>query len=192
MKKLWIIPAACFLAFGASAREADLSLKSYATEVNHNMIFGHSSDVAKDRVLTELELRNFNYQTRVNFYMDFGYIPIVGWEYSDELDKISFLKDGVLCTAYYGFDSKLVGTISNVTVADLPAHALDKINKNYKGYTIGNVIFFDDNELNETDMLYYNRRFDNEDKYFVELQNDREKIVVQVNDVGDVSFFKAL
>jgi hypothetical protein len=193
MKKLWIIPAAaCFLAFRASAREADLSIRSNATEMNHNKIVTPLTNVANDRILTESELRNFNYQTRVNFYVDFGYIPIVGWEFSDELDKISFLKDGVLCTAYYDFDSKLIGTISNVTVADLPAHALDKINKTYNGYTVGDVIFFDDNELNETDMIYYNRRFDNEDKYFVELKNDKEKIVVQVNDVGDVSFFTAL
>jgi hypothetical protein len=193
MKKLWIISAAvCFLAIRASAREPDVLLKSYAIEMNHNKYFDPSADVAKNRVLTELELRNFNYQTRANFYVDFGYIPITGWEFSDEFDKISFLKDSILCTAYYDLDSKLVGTISNVSIADLPARALEKIDKNYKGYTIGDVVFFDDNELNESNMLYYDRRFDDEDKYFVELKNDQEKIVVQVNDSGDLSFFKAL
>jgi len=188
MKKLWIISAAaCFLAIRASARETDVLLRSYAIEMNLSKYFGPS-----DRGLTELELRNFNYQTRANFYVDFGYIPITGWEYSDEFDKISFLKDSVLCTAYYDLDSKLVGTISNVSIADLPARTLEKIDKNYKGYTIGDVVFFDDNELNESNMLYYDRRFDDEDKYFVELKNDKEQIVVQVNDVGDVSFYKAL
>jgi hypothetical protein len=160
--------------------------------MNHNNFFGPSADVAKDNVLTELELKNFNYQTRANFYADFGYIPITGWEFSDEFDKISFLRNAVLCTAYYDLESQLVGTISNVTVADLPPRAMEKIDKDYKGYTIGDVVFFDDNELNESDMLYYDRRFDDEDKYFVELKNDKEKIVLQVNDAGNVSFFTAL
>ena len=41
-------------------------------------------------------------------------------------------------------------------------------------------------------MMYYGQQFDDEDKYFVELQNDKEKIVVQVNTVGEVSFFRTL
>ncbi|MEJ0082234.1 MAG: hypothetical protein WDM78_15105 [Puia sp.] len=102
------------------------------------------------------------------------------------------MKNNVLYTAYYDGNSELVGTISNVSVADLPAHALQDINKKYKGYTIGNVVFYDDNESNESDMMYYGQRFDDEDKYFVELQNDKEKIVVQVNSVGEVSFFRTL
>jgi hypothetical protein len=40
--------------------------------------------------------------------------------------------------------------------------------------------------------MYYGQQFDDEDKYFVELQNDKEKIVVQVNMAGDVSFFRTL
>ena len=193
MKKLWIIPAAiCFLAGRATAQEADPLFRSYAVEVNHNKIFGPSVNASRDYGLTDQELKNFNYQTRAAFYADFGYIPITAWEFSDELDKISFLKDGVPCTAYYDLDSKLVGTISNATVADLPAHALDKINKDYPEYTIGDIVFFDDNELNETDMVYYDLRFDDEDKYFVELKDDKKDIVVQVNENGDVSYFTSL
>ena len=41
-------------------------------------------------------------------------------------------------------------------------------------------------------MKYYGQQFDDEDKYFVELQNEKETIVVQVNTVGEVSFFRTL
>ena len=193
MKKLWIIPAAiCFLAGRASAQETDPLLRSYAIEFNHNKIFGPSGGATKNDILTDQDLKNFNYQTRAAFYADFGYIPITGWEFSGELDKISFLQNGIQYTAYYDLDSKLVGTISKATVADLPARAMEKIDKWYKGYTVGDIVFFDDNELNDTDMQYYDRRFDDEDKYFVELKNDKNNIVVQVNTLGDVSFFTAL
>ena len=200
MKKLWIISAVvCFLAGTSTAQESNSASGAYAIEMNHNKLSGSSVDPAhagaaeaKTNALTDLELKNFNYQSRAAFYADFGYIPITGWETAGEFDKINFMQNGVNYTAYYDYDAKLVGTTSNVSVADLPAHALDNINKKYKGYTVGDIVFFEDNELNETVMIYYERRFDDEDKYFVELKNDKEKIAVQVNDEGNVSFFATL
>jgi hypothetical protein len=193
MKKLFIISGVLWLlAVSASAQDIDLSIRSYAIVKNQNNISEPSLSVNKKRDLSELELKNFSNQTRANFYSDFGYIPITNWEITDQFDKISFMKNNALCTAYYDTDGELVGTISSVTEADLPAHALQDINKKYNGYTVGNIVFYDDNESNQTDMMYYGQQFDTEDKYFVELQNDKEKIVVQVNTVGDVSFFRTL
>ena len=193
MKKLFIIPGVLWLLAGSAiAQDVDVSIRSYAIVKNQNNVYGPSSSVNMKRDLTEMELKNFSNQTRANFYSDFGYIPISNWEVTDLFDKISFMKNDVMCTAYYDANSELVGTISNAPVTDLPAHALQDINKKYKGYTIGNVVFYDDNESNETDMMYYGQQFDDEDKYFVELQNDKEKIVVQVNTVGEVSFFRTL
>jgi hypothetical protein len=193
MKKLSIISAvSLFLAISVNAQDVDLSIRSYAIIKNHNNVSDPSFSVNKNRDLTELELKNFSNQTLANFYSDFGYIPISNWEITDQFDKISFKENNVLYTAYYDSNSELVGTISNASVEDLPAHALRDINKKYKGYTLGNVIFYDDNESNQTDMMYYGQQFNDEDKYFVELQNDKEKIVVQVNTVGEVSFFSTL
>jgi hypothetical protein len=171
MKKLWIISAAtCILAASASAQETDLSLRAYAIGKNHNESSGRSGNEVKKADLSETELKQFSNQTRANFYSDFGYIPITGWEISEGYTKISFVDKGVLYTAYYDRDDQLVGTISNITVADLPAHALENIDKMYNGYTIGEAVFFDDNELNQSNMMYYGRNFEDEDKYFVELQ----------------------
>jgi hypothetical protein len=193
MKKLLIFSAVSwFLAASATAQDVDLSIRSYATVKNQNNVSDPSYSVNKKRDLKELELKNFSSQTRSNFYSDFGYVPITNWEVSDQFDKISFMKNNVLYTAYYDFNSELVGTISIVNVSDLPAHAMQDIDKKYPGFTVENVIFYDDNKSNQTDMMYYGQQFDDEDKYFVKLQNDKEKIVVQVNTVGEVSFFRTL
>ena len=193
MKKFCIISAvSLFLASSVMAQEIDLSIRSYPASENQNNVSDPSVSVNKKRDLTESELKNFSSQTRAAFYSDFGFIPISNWEVTDQFDKISFMKSNVLYTAYYDSNSELVGTISNASVEDLPAHALQDINKKYKGYSVGDVVFYDDNESNQTDMMYYGQQFDDEDKYFVELQNDKEKIVVQVNTVGEVSFFRTL
>jgi hypothetical protein len=193
MKKRWIIAAAtCILAATVSAQEKDLSLRVYALNRNHHEPTGFSINRANNNSMTDADLKHYSQQTRANFYADFGYIPITGWEVSDVFNKISFMDKDVQYTAYYDMDDELVGTVSNISVNDLPAHALDNIHKMYKGYTVGDAVFFDDNEQNETDMIYYGTRFDDEDKYFVELQNEKENIVVQVNTVGGVSFFTKL
>jgi hypothetical protein len=193
MKKFWIFSIAfSLLVISANAQEADLSIRSYAIVKNQNDLSGPSLYVAKKRELTDSELKHFSNQTLASFHSDFGYIPITNWETTNQLDKISFIKNNVLYTAYYDFNSELVGTISDVSVTDLPSHALENINKKYKGYTVGNVVFYDDNEFNETDMVYYGKQFEDEDEYFVELKNDKETIVVQVNPVGQVSFLTTL
>jgi hypothetical protein len=193
MKKLFIVSGVLsLLAVSATAQDVDLSIRSYAIVKNQNNVSEPSLSVNKKRDLSEFELKNFSNQTRANFYSDFGYIPITNWEITDQFDKISFMKNNILYTAYYDSNSELVGTISIASVSDLPAHALQDISKKYNGYTVGNIVFYDDNESNQTDMMYYGQQFDTEDKYFVELQNDKEKIVVQVNTVGDVSFFRTL
>jgi len=193
MKKIWIFFAAtCFFAVAASAQETDLSLRAYAKEMNQNELPGPPENVINNSGMTDSELKDFSIQTRESFYSDFGYMPITRWEISEGYDIISFVDKGVQYSAYYDLDDGLVGTISNISVENLPAHALENIYKKYKGYSVGDAVFFDDNELNETDMIYYGKRFNDDDKYFVELKSDKENIVVQVNDFGDVSFFTRL
>lgn len=109
---LWIITSIIYFLPGrAGAQEADPILRSYTVELNHIEIFSPSAALTINNVLTDQELKNFNYQTRAAFYADFGNVPSSGWEFSDEFDKISFLKNGVRITAYYDLDFKLVGTI---------------------------------------------------------------------------------
>jgi hypothetical protein len=96
--------------------------------------------------------------------------------------------------AYYNINGRLVGTTSHANFNELPANAQKEITKHYlnKGYNTDRVILFDDNELVPTDMWLYERSFDDEDNYFIELSNLNKKLVLQVDLRGNVSFYKDL
>lgn len=145
------------------------------------------------REVRKLESHNIvNAASKNKFYTDFGDIPDVKWRSSDYFDEAMFKKDGIDYTAFYDYNGELVGTTQLKTFADVPARGQKAIKTKYGDYTIGPVIFFDDNEFNETDMLLYNLQFQDEDNYFVELTKGNSKIVVRVNAAGMVYFFKEL
>jgi hypothetical protein len=131
-------------------------------------------------------------QTKSAFFADFGNVPDVKWKRAVYLDEAVFTKEGKEMKAYYDFYSKLVGTTSIKTFADIPLNAQKEIKAKYKDYAIGVVVFFDDNEANETDMLLWDTQFSDADNYFVELSKDKKNIVLQVNAEGEVFFFKEL
>jgi len=85
-----------------------------------------------------------------------------------------------------------VGTTNFVSFADLPEAGQKQILKEYKDYTVKEIVFFDDNENNDTNMVLYNSQFDGEDNYFVELQKDDKTIVVQVTPDGLTGYFTSL
>lgn len=143
--------------------------------------------------LKKLEGTNVSEISKDNFSKDFGNLPNVRWQRVDTYDEAAFTdKDNHQMKAFYDYDGKLVGTTQHKTFADVPVKGQKEIKKVYKDYTIGDVIFFDDNEANSTDMLLYGIQFDDEDNYFVELTKGTKKIVVHVNMEGSVFFFKDL
>jgi hypothetical protein len=145
------------------------------------------------RELRKLESHNIvNIASKNQFYADFGDIPDVKWRSSDYFDEAMFKKDGIDYTAFYDFNGELVGTTQLKTFADVPARGQKAIKAKYSDYTIGPVIFFDDNEFNETDMLLYNLQFQDEDNYFVELTKGTTKLVVRVDTGGNLYYFKQL
>lgn len=126
------------------------------------------------------------------FITDFGNIPDAKWKRTIYFDEVVFTKDGKEMKAYYDSSSKLVGTTMTKTFEDMPVSAQKEINKKYKDYTVKRVVFFDDNEFNETDMLLWNTQFADSDNYFVVMTKDKKEIVLQVNANGEVNFFKEL
>jgi hypothetical protein len=95
-------------------------------------------------------------------------------------------------TAYYDFNSELVGTTTEKTFDDIPMHAKEFIQKHYAGYTPLQVILFHDNEDNDTDMELFNKAFQDENNYFVSMKNDKETVVLKVGMDGRTDFFKKL
>lgn len=147
---------------------------------------------AERKELRKLEGSVVSEMTKNAFYADFGNIKNVTWKRDVYLDEAVFAKDGKEMKAYYDFNSKLVGTTSMKTFADIPQTAQKEIKNKYKGYTIGEVVFFDDNEANDTDMLLFGTQFEDADNYFVELSKANENIILQVNALGEVFYFEKL
>lgn len=148
----------------------------------------------KDRkALRKLEGKEVSYQSKQQFASDFGNLPATNWERKRNYDKATFTKDGKEMQAYYDSDASLIGTTTNMTFTDLPDIAQKFINTKYKDYTKNDkILFFDDNELNETDMILYDLQFEDADNYFMELSKNNKTIVLRIDTSGGVYFFKQL
>ena len=187
MKKVFFASAAILLAFiNTQAQTSDAIASKPSREERKE------SKKERKAERTKQEGDEVSYQSKQEFYRDFGDQPDAKWTKTKSYDEVVFNKDGVATTAYYDFDAKLVGTTNLKTFADLPAAGQKQIIKDYKDYTVQNVVFFDDNENNETNMVLYGSQFDDEDNYFVELQKDDKKIVVQVTMDGLTGYFTTL
>jgi len=190
MKKLAVLPLAVliFLAMG-QVQAITLTPKN----VNATNRAAKNESKAERRELRKIEISNSaSTITKDNFYADYGDVPGVNWHTSNYYEEATFMKDGIQETAFYDFYGKLVGATMHKTFADLPAKGQKRINAEYKGYEIGAVIFFDDNELNDMNMVLYNTEFQDEDNYFVELKKGAEQLIVRSDVAGNISLFKKL
>lgn len=195
MKKLMILSMAFLfsfpLVFGQVVNQEKESIKKTKKEIKE----GYGDVKPKKKALRHLEGDDVSTLAKDHFYADFGNVPDVQWERVDLYDVATFMKDGKETKAYYDFDSHLVGTTNSVTFADLPENAQKKIKKEYADYDIGPVIYFNNNDSDESAedlVLLYGIQFESEDNYFVELTKGTKKIVLQVLDSGEVFFYKDL
>lgn len=134
-----------------------------------------SESITAVKRLQSVETGKVKAMTAKRFHQNFGSVSNVVWEKSKSFDKVSFTKDGYKMVAYYNNNSKLVGTSST----ELPGQALADLKNQYKDYTIGSVIFFDQNEANAISKLVYGTQL-KEETYLVELTRDQKSIVVSV------------
>lgn len=189
MKKLFILSAAALLAgYNLQAQNQEVAIRKNEKMLSRQEKSIHQEKKADRKELKELKGKEVSYEAKEQFYRDFGDTPAT-WRRETPYDIATFTKDGVLQSAYYDADAQLVGTTFQKNYADLPTKAKETIEKKYKGYTADAVIYFDDNEYNDTDMILYGQQFADEDNYFVELVKGTKKIVLRSNMAGDVSFF---
>jgi hypothetical protein len=127
-----------------------------------------------------------------SFKVDFGDIKNAQWKRNGTFDEAVYMKSGKRYTAFYDDMGKLVGTTTSAALSDLPEKAQQDIKTRYKDYHVGPVVYFEDNEANETEMVMYGIQFDDADTWLVELSKGNKGIVVQVDKAGSVSFFKQL
>jgi len=139
-----------------------------------------------------LKLYEPTVQTRAMFAEDFDNVPVAEWKQVDNFDEACFTQNGKRYSAFYDADNNLVATTSGATFEDLPMRAQDYIDTKYAGFVVDQVIYYDDNEFNETDMVLFSQPFQDEDSYFAELSNGTQRVVLHVYLNGDVSLFKAM
>jgi hypothetical protein len=142
--------------------------------------------------LRNLEGKEVSYLARQAFYRDFGRLPDISWKRGTYFDEATFNKKARKITAYYDYDAELVGTTMHKRFEDLPAMAKNYINKDYKDFDPEEVIFFHDNNSNEMHMILYGNRLEDADSYFVVLDKANKKVILRVNMLGQVSFFKKI
>lgn len=185
MKKIAVLSLTFFLVMAVVQTQAQQSKNETKKEVKKELR-------KEKKALRKLVGVNVSKTTRNSFLADFGNIPNVKWKRSMYFDEATFTKDGKEFKAFYDIDGSLVGTTSLKTFADLPAIAQKQIKAKYKGYAIGPVLFYDDNESNGTDMLLWDIQFSETDTYFVEVAKGVKKIILAVTPEGNVSIFKML
>lgn len=150
------------------------------------------SKKAQKITLKRLSGTNVSDLAKDNFYASFGDVPGVQWRRVETFDEAAFTKDGKVRKAFFDYSGNLVGSTTEVAFSDLPASGQKEIQKQYKDYSVAKVVFYDDNEHNDTDMILYGGQFADEDNYFVELVRPSDKIVLQVNMEGEVFYFTKL
>lgn len=144
-----------------------------------------------ERKEARAEARNeVSSRSKDSFYADFGQVNDVHWSRGPQFDEATFTKDGQKLTAFYDNNFMLVGTTANKKFADIPEKAQKDIEKHFKGYAVGAVVEYKDNENNNTNMLLYGTQFEDADHYFVTVSKGKEANVLMIKDDGEVSFFR--
>lgn len=184
MKAMMIAANAILLGLGAA--------KAQTASVSGTDDKETKMEIRKSEGNTKQHDRIESFQADEAFIRDFRNVTNVTWRVTPLFEEATFIQNGEPVTAYYDFDNELVGTTALKTFDDIPADAKKFIQQHYAGYTPTEVVLYDDNEANNTDMELYNTVFDDEDNYFVSMKNDKETIVLKVNMNGDVSYFKKL
>ena len=187
MKKL-MISLVLLLAVLAVKAQTDPTVAKNSKQAKKEMRKAHHEQKI---TLRELNGTDVSEQSKLQFNSDFGDKPDVVWSRDLYFDKATFTNSkGTKSSAYYDYDGQLVGTTTPASWNDLPLSAQKEIEKHYSGYQNAPVIFYDDNEANETDMIMYGVQFEDADNYFIEVRDKKDKpIVLQVTPEGEVFYF---
>lgn len=190
MKKLFFLSAVCFgLATTSQAQNTTASLKSEIKMDKQMGTSGRADEHVTRKKLRKLEGNEVSYQSNEAFMQDFPHIKPEKSERLDNFDEFNFVQNGNKMSAFYDAKSTLVSTTQKKSYEDLPENSREYIAKHFKDYAPLSVLFLDDNESNDTDMILFNNQFYSTDSYFVEMTDGFKTIVLQVELDGRVNYF---
>ncbi len=188
MKKLFLVAGSLLvtttLTFAHSNNELSDARKGKSEEnVNRK-------EIVKEKRIGNLD--DVGVLTKSQFANDFPDATNVHFESTKDFDKISFVQGAKEFTAYYDYQSQLVGTTEKKSFADLPSNAQYEILRKYAGYAIADVVEFNDNQSDNSEMILYGNSYHDGDNYFVELKSNSKAILVKVDLSGRVDFATTL
>ncbi len=111
------------------------------------------------------------------------------WTKGKYFDEASFTSEKGKNVAFYSVDAQLIGTTTEIEPSAIPLLNLDKLKDKFKNYNIVRAVSFVDNPSFDTKMMLYDKSIGHEDKYFVELQNKQEELVIGVDKNGKTEEF---
>jgi hypothetical protein len=155
---------------------------------NIRIVPGNSNE-NEIHVVTEPDVNSLSID---QFHTDFKNAKNATWRKTSHFDEVSFSRNGKKMTAYYNEDGDLVGTTSVKSFKDLPQEGQKQINDEYAGYSLGPVILFRNDNVSPDESNIYGPQYRYSENYFVEMKKGNNKIVVQVNPVGTIYYFRSL
>lgn len=97
-----------------------------------------------------------NGEAKTSFRQDFKNAQLISTEENKNFTKLTFTTNGVLLSAYYSPNGKLVAVTRNIVSSQLPINLLISLKKDYSTYWI-------------TDLFEYNG--ENQESYYITLEN---------------------
>ena len=186
MKKIGFLVITAFFALSMKAQTQSPSAENENVKVSKasmiEMGTAEAPNVNPGKGTVSIESKN-------SFGIDFPKASEISWERTGAFDQVSFTSDGQRLTGYYDSDGSLVGTTTSKKLTDLPEKSQKILADKYADYNVGPIIFFHDNDQNDSDMVLWATQFDSEDLYFAELDKGPDRIVVRITPSGDVSYF---
>lgn len=110
-----------------------------------------------------------------NFEVAFKKASDVSWTANKYYVKATFVLDNTRMEALYDLQGDFIGTTKGITLEELPVNAKRTFAKKYGSYTVKEAIRFEGNE---------------EGAYFISADNEKESVILKVNDNSTISVMK--
>ncbi|MBL0882095.1 MAG: hypothetical protein IBJ16_01890 [Chitinophagaceae bacterium] len=120
------------------------------------------------------DVTKVSYRVLASFEAQFADAKDVNWTVTDSYTKARFTIEGEQVEAFFSASGDIIGTSRKTELKRLPLIAIQKIKKNYSKYTVTDTIEFE---------------FNGERKYFVSVENESDRKILEVSLYGDVSIF---
>ena len=121
------------------------------------------------------DVSKVSYRVLAAFQAQFADATDVNWTVTEDDTKAKFTIEGEQVEAFFNASGDVIGTSRKTDLKRLPLNAIQKIRKSYAKYKVTETIEFE---------------FNGERKYFVSLENDADRKILEVSLYGNVTIFE--